>query len=244
VPTAPGLSDRLECAAVAGLKLTLSKLLLNPPQQEASRVAGLDRIASIIRECSIREAIYRSRYETKNGNPMQDSPAISHIKYRDTLKNLYVQIITFQATYVSFLSGNTGKRWAQDIVNWKEWDKMVEDIVQKNNDIKSMDELWRDQRQQEEWALRINQHHEQLERLDALRAEIQRFYDLVSEAQNKSERSNLLGWLQTVKPSTFYDDAIGKRGATATGNWLLEEEDFKNWKSKPNSFLWLRGKGT
>ncbi|KAK3395214.1 hypothetical protein B0H63DRAFT_427281 [Podospora didyma] len=234
--------------AWAGVCLLLP-LLLNPGHHEKSRVDGLDKIASIIRECSLRESIYRSRYETTptptatTKKPQTRPPTPPHRDYKESIKALYSQIITFQATYVCFFSNhNTAARWLLDAVKLQDWDTMIQAITLKNGDIKSLDHHWRDYMQQEEWAAMAKRHDENLEMLDALREEIQRFYDLVSTAKREQDRSSLLSWLQTVTPSTHHDAAVAQRRKYATGRWFLQSGDFTNWERGPNSFLWVIGK--
>lgn len=132
----------------------------------------------------------------------------------------------------------------QDVAKWQGWDKLIQDIAQKNDDLKALDQHWRDHMQQEEWDAMTKQHGESLEKLDALRKEMDRFYKLVSKAKQQEERSELLSWLQTVTPWAHYDAAVAKRRKYATGKWFLESDQFTDWKKKPNSFLWLIGEGT
>jgi hypothetical protein len=136
------------------------KLLLNSSHQDASHVEGLDNIASIIRECSVREAIYHSRYESGTAKAVKPDSSVPHVDYKETIKDLYGKIITFQATYVAYLSENTAKRGLQDASKWKDWDSMSNDIAVKNIKLQSMDILWRDHMQQEEWQSQVQKHKE------------------------------------------------------------------------------------
>jgi N-terminal domain of NWD NACHT-NTPase len=218
--------------------------LLKPGEQEESRVKGLDRIASIIRECSLRETIYQDRYESTSNKKIENRITISHKQYRECIKSLYSEIIIFQATYICYLSDqNTVERWIQDIANWQNWDSKIKTITQKNEDLKALDQHWRDNVQQEQWKVMTMQHDESIKKLDYIGKEISRFYKLVSEAKMQEEREGILGWLQTVMPSDYYDAAVAKREKYATGKWFLESDYFTNWKKQSNSFLWLVGKG-
>jgi hypothetical protein len=169
---------------------------------------------------------------------------LDHKGYRETIKDLYSQIIIFQATYVCFLSDhNAVVRWMQDVVKWQGWDDMIKAIEQKNGALKSLDEHWRAKMQQDEWDCVKIQHRESIEKLDVLGQEMRRFRELVADARARQERSSLLLWLQTVLPGTYYDAAVAKRKKYATGDWLLKSTDFVRWETQANSFLWLTGKG-
>ena len=47
-------------------------------------------------------------------------------------------------------------------------------------------------------------------------------------------------WLMPSDPSTNYNNAI-KQHHSDTGSWLLEHDMYKDWKEKPNSFMWIHG---
>ena len=65
----------------------------------------------------------------------------------------------------------------------------------------------------------------------------------VEDAQDNVDRKELLEWLTSVDPSSNYNTARGKIKAD-TGSWLTHQnEDFDKWKTRPNSFIWLNGKG-
>ncbi|KAH8657321.1 hypothetical protein BGZ61DRAFT_404246 [Ilyonectria robusta] len=229
--------------AWAGVCLLLP-LLLNPSEQEASRIGGLDKIACIIRECSLREALYRSRYETPDNERIPSDSIAVHKEYRESIKVLYSQIISFQASYVCFLSEhNTAVQLIQDMVKWEDWDSMIEDITAKNENLKSLDEKWQGLSQEEEWKAMTKHHQENLTKLDAIHAEMERFSGLLRAAEDHQERKELLIWLQqAVTPSVHYDAAVEKRRKHSTGTWFLQSDKFREWESASNSLLWVIGK--
>ena len=47
-------------------------------------------------------------------------------------------------------------------------------------------------------------------------------------------------WLAAPDPSSNHNDACRKRQAT-TGEWFINGEEFRQWKSGLNSFIWLHG---
>jgi hypothetical protein len=56
--------------------------------------------------------------------------------------------------------------------------------------------------------------------------------------QDKDEE--ILRWLSTAFSISNYKAARDKHVAE-TGNWFLNSNAFKSWKTDPNSFLWIHG---
>ncbi|KAF8855912.1 hypothetical protein BDZ45DRAFT_692165 [Acephala macrosclerotiorum] len=108
----------------AGVCLLLP-LVLNPSKQAASHVKGLDTISSILSQCHIREELYRRRYESKVVHGIEQNPPSSHMAYCDALKALYVELLTFQATFVQFLSKHMVIKVAGNMVKWQTWDAII-----------------------------------------------------------------------------------------------------------------------
>jgi hypothetical protein len=53
-------------------------------------------------------------------------------------------------------------------------------------------------------------------------------------------RRKIHNWLSAPDPSSNHNDACKKRQPT-TGEWFVGGEEFKQWKSDLNSFIWLYG---
>jgi hypothetical protein len=229
---------------------------LNPSNQEASRVQGLDDIVSIVSKCSVREALYHERYELDPVGEGQRDFESSHTAYHDTLKAVYAAILTFQATCAVYLFKNPWKKYARDFTKWDTWDDMLDEIRKRDSTLKSMDERWRDQRYEENWKKKVAQHLQKIKKLEAIEDEMARFRDLVSDNYKKFwdknaqyEHWNLLEWLTTVQPSDYYnrgrDRARKKDGTSTAGDWLVKDKghDFQSWLKQVNSLIWLYGKG-
>lgn len=60
----------------------------------------------------------------------------------------------------------------------------------------------------------------------------------IEELQNKLSR-----WLGLPDPSTNYHAALDRRHSE-TGLWLVNGQQFDEWKSSASSLMWLHGKGT
>ncbi|KAI9766559.1 MAG: hypothetical protein M1839_004886 [Geoglossum umbratile] len=54
------------------------------------------------------------------------------------------------------------------------------------------------------------------------------------------QREKIHRWLSPPDPSFNHHEACKKRQAK-TGTWFVGSEQFANWKTNPNSFLWLHG---
>ncbi|KAJ8106078.1 hypothetical protein OPT61_g9781 [Boeremia exigua] len=71
-----------------------------------------------------------------------------------------------------------------------------------------------------------------------------RLKDEIDQREKKSDSRARLGalcqWLSAPDPSTNYNKAHKQRQAK-TGLWLLESEQYKNWKTSAASRLWLYG---
>jgi hypothetical protein len=193
----------------------------------------------------MREAVYHHRYELANENSIHGYSEYhtSHVAYRDTLKALYTEILTFQATWICFFSTNGFKRVMKDSVKLGDWEDMLTNIKRKEENLKGMDELWRDTKYQEDWMEKNDQHRERVGKLDEVKKQLSDLREAINAAQREEKRKELLDWLTTVDYSTSYNSALQKRHSETSG-WLVNKlEVFHKWKDSPNSLLWLHGKG-
>lgn len=215
-------------------------MILGPGEQEAARAKCLEGVASLLRQCSIREALYRSSYD---GNTEKKEANLSvHISYREELKILYVKILTFQATCLCHLSHRTGGRIVRDMALWTDWDELSTAIDVQKERINEIETQWRDFKLQEHWDVEKKRHSEHMEYLDPMSNEICRIREVTEKAQNDNVRLRLLQWLSSEDFSARYNDIWSKR-EELTGDWLIENDHYNDWKTKPRSFLWLYGKG-
>lgn len=199
-------------------------------------------IASIIKECSLRETLYNKRYESETGTVLCANYAELHKDFRASIKELYSEILVFQATFVCYLSDNNSlERWIQDIRKKNDWDKMMNEISRKNEQLKSQEQKWEliAQQEQREWEAEIRRHQE-----DAHRKEAKWLRELVEERNSQEDRKVLLHWLRgSQAPSRHRNAAAQQRNTPETGKWFVDGTLFESWSKKPNSFLWIIGKG-
>jgi hypothetical protein len=73
-----------------------------------------------------------------------------HQEYRDTLKELYVRVLKFQARAICYFSKQHIFRQGLDLVRWDDWDSLAGDISKQEDVFKSVYEFWKDSLAQEE----------------------------------------------------------------------------------------------
>jgi hypothetical protein len=219
---------------------------LNPGKQEAARVKALEDLASILSLCKMREGLYCRLYEKhdeKRNNGEKSSIPASPVQYRESLKNLYIATLKFQATCVCFLSKDTGSRIALDTVVWTKWDDLLNEIKNKETKFGELVLQWKDDRYEDECDAKRERHAENLAKLGAIEEEVGRVREAIEKNRMDGQRESLLHWLSSVDPSINYNSAR-KKHQSSTGDWLiLRNEEFRNWMQTENYLLWLNGKG-
>lgn len=213
---------------------------MNPGKQEAARAAGLEKVAALLRQCSIREALYRESYD--NNLDSKRAHLVEHTNYRDELRILYVVILTFQATCLSHLKKHTISKAIRDMALWDDWDNLSQNIDKQNVRLKEVEEQWRDFKIEERWRADKERHGEQMAALDLIAAEMKRLKMVIEKAQKDRNRLEMLEWLSSEDCSKRYNN-IRERHERSTGSWLVENSLYKEWRTKSRSFLWLHGKG-
>ncbi|KAN0115502.1 hypothetical protein V8E51_005046 [Hyaloscypha variabilis] len=220
--------------AWAGVSLLLP-LFLNPSKQAASLAIGLGYISNLIVRSDMRQRLYERQYETSSSSDELN-------EYRDTLKELYIRILKFEAKCVVYYSKNQASRLGRDIVKWDSWDSLLQDITVQEGDFVKVYDIWKDLLAQDEFKKLSVRHTESIDAMKMISENIVGFQQAVVSAQDDTHREALIKWLSTLDPSINYNSAREKH-QPETGKWLTEESaDFKNWESAPNSFIWLNGK--
>jgi len=223
--------------------------VLNPIKQEEHRAKALDEISSIISQCSLREGIYRLQYEETDRLRTGASEISQHEKYRGALRELYVTILTFQATCACFLSKSTAKRITRSMAEWDGWDSLLNIIKGMDTRLRDIETQWKDLTYQKSLdssrQQQTSQHEETVTSLRGIESEVTRLRTVIDEAQKNANRKALLESLTTIQPSSNYNQAREKHRGSGTNGWLLEDNKaFAQWKSTPNSVLWIHGKGS
>lgn len=192
---------------------------------------GLEYISGLIVQSSIRENLYRCRYESGNNNCDPDGFLSSHVGYREALKELYTRILKFQATSVCYYSKNTPFRIGLDMAKWNNWDSLLADIKTAEKGFSAINDLWKDTRYEEECTALGKRHQESIKNLISIASDVSGLRKAIEDAQQDSQRKELLSWLSSIDPSeiiilrvinTKLGQETGLLTATMTsntGNW-------------------------
>lgn len=216
---------------------------MNPSEQAKSLAEGLESISDVITRSMMQENLYFRRWESNNNNNDREGFLPSHQGYRDTLKELYVRLLRFQATSVCYFSKNGALRLILDVTKWDDWGAMLEDIKDKDTAFRLTYQHLNDTKIEEEFEKLRIRHKESMNVLSTISSDVSGLRKAIEEAQNDKKRQELLKWLCLIDPSENYKKALSKHRAGTCG-WFIETNvKFETWKTDPNSLLWLNGKG-
>jgi hypothetical protein len=138
-------------------------------------VKTLDDIATITSQRTIREALCHQGYEITPNNESKKDFLNLHISYRDALRALYEKIRSFQMPRVCFFK-KTFERVTRDAVKWNDCDKMLADIKELDNTLKSTEGQWRDMKYDEECKLHAVRHEQRMRGLSAIEGEVSKVH--------------------------------------------------------------------
>lgn len=65
-------------------------------------------------------------------------------------------------------------------------------------------------------------------------------HSTVQTLETSHRLEELRNWIWPPDPSENYNKAVGERHG-CSGQWFLQSSEYSEWKSQPNSFLWLQG---
>ena len=196
---------------------------------------GLEYISNLISRSDMRQKLYERRYEVNSEG--------QHYEYRDTLKELYIRILKFQAKSICYYSRSEALRLGRDVVKWDSWDSMLQDITGQEVTFTKIYDIWKDFVAGEEYDKLSKRHTENIDIMKMISDNIAGFQQAIALAQNDDNRTKLIKWLSSADPSINYNSARVKH-QHETSDWLVKDShDFKNWETSSNSFLWLNGKG-
>jgi hypothetical protein len=184
----------------------------------------------------MRQTLYRRQYKTDNGSEELH-------EYRDTLKELYIRILKFEAKCVCYYSKNAAKCLGRDVAKWDMWDSLLQDITDQEGEFMKLYGIKQDLVAQGEYEKLSSRHIESMDILKVISENIGGFKQAVASTQSEKNRTQLVVWLSTADPSINHNSAREKH-EPETGDWLIKDStDFKSWFNAPNSFLWVNGKG-
>lgn len=192
----------------------------------------------------MREELYSTRWE-KTPNEVEGGEfRQSHKLYRETLKESYSRVLKFEATCVCYCSKNGFLRLGRDVVKWDKWDSLLEEVQTQDIAFREVYGLFKDAQAEENFEAEMKLQRESLDVTSFISGNVAGLRQAIELMRRDDQREKLLGWLCCVDPSKNYNAAIEKH-QTGTGDWLIQRNGkFKEWKNRPNSLLWLNGKGS
>jgi hypothetical protein len=189
----------------------------------------------------MRESVYEQRAKCNNSDEEQTLSEESDALYRATLKDLYIEILKFQANVIKHMSKNGAFRLGLDMIKWQNWESS--DIQTKEADLCKLYDLRKDLNAERDFEKILAYHREEIENLSSISYNTSSLLYAIQEQQADRKRTELLNWLSSVDSSKLYNSGLDKI-RTGTGEWLLTgNKIFEQWKLSPNSFIWLNGKG-
>lgn len=164
-------------------------------------------------------------------------------EYRDTLKELYIRILKFEAKSVVYYSKPHASRLGRDVAKWDAWDSILQEIMGQEGDFVKVFDILKDHIAQDEYEKHSSRHTESMDALKLISDNIVGFQQAIASAQSDQRRADLIDWLSTIDPSINYNSAREKYQPETCNCLTQDSMDFKYWENAPNSFLWLNGKG-
>lgn len=159
-------------------------------------------------------------------------------KLHDTLVNLFACVLELLATSTD-LSSNTAVQFCRavfDPIDTKP-SAMLSDLQSHERDLAKIAdtcEITAYARQE----VRLKKY---LEEAEGSLKKVRHNVDQVLQRVSEQERRSLLEWISTVQYGRHHDE-IEERRRQDTGNWLIENEKFREWMDSPSSSaLWLQG---
>lgn len=188
----------------------------------------------------MREDLYHRRYES---NSLSETSPTSKAIYKNTLEELYRQILRFQVTSYCYYTHNDASRFSRDFVKRDDWSGMIGKIRTQDSHFIKINEIWRENQYSDECAAAQQRHQESINSLTVVGAELSGLKKAVDDANSKKDHQDLMRWMSNLDPSPIYNSALNRHEA-GTSEWLLRRNGkFSTWIKSSNSFIWLHGKG-
>ena len=146
------------------LSTNLPQLLLSPTQENGAAIEGLDCIIHLMTIYKWQENIYLSK------DPRMD--------LIDSMKNLYVKILEYEATLLIHVHQNPPKRWVRDVFKAGDWLDRMKDIQKLDSRCRELTNAIAARRTQQ-WKEEEQQWQSDL--LEQPREERQKYQELVLE---------------------------------------------------------------
>lgn len=129
------------------------------------------------------------------------------------------------------------------MAQWDDWEALLTKVQEQEQAFIAVNELFKDGKYLDECAAAERRHRETAGTWKSIGADLSGLHKAIEEARSDKNRAELLGWLCKVDHSKLFN-AARDRYQNGTNKWLIEDNDaFKQWETRPHSFLWLHGKG-
>lgn len=188
----------------------------------------------------MREDLYHRRYELNN---LSEASPTSKAIYKDTLEELYRQILRFQVKSYCYYTHNEASRFGRDFVKRDDWSNLMEKIRTQDSHFIKINQLWRENQYNDECVAAQQRHQESINSLTVVGAELSSLKKAIEHANSEKDFQDLMRWLSRVDPSPIYNSALNRHEA-GTSEWLLRSNGkFSTWINSSSAFIWLHGKG-
>lgn len=208
----------------------------------------MEEIAVLLKQCALREETYDMRYTQTESKRVSLISSSSQAVYRSTMKDLYVEILKFEAKVIHFFSNKKGKRLAQEMIMWNDWQTWFEEIIKKREELERVETQYEtlvgEEKWKQKWRRQEEKHNETLRSIDAVTAAIKEVQAVIANANRDSDRQKLIQWLkQPEEKIPKMERPEPSPSNSEFSKWLIGNPIFDSWETEPNSFLWLCGKG-
>lgn len=174
----------------------------------------------------MQENLYHRRWEANANRNNRNGFAPAHKGYRDTLKELYVLVLKYQATSVCYFTKNGKHRFFADMAKLDDWKSLLADVKRQDKEICLAYNRLNDIRIEEEFEKQDWRHTESLNLQISMSKDLSGLREAIESAKRDDNRQELLEWLCSSSPEAFYNSVRGKRQEeTTTGDWLLKESE-------------------
>ncbi|KAJ5352349.1 hypothetical protein N7452_001323 [Penicillium brevicompactum] len=213
-----------------GLIKNMLQIPVNESEQMGALLAATERIVRITSRGQVYEQVYLPQ--------ARDTPLDGVQKgLESSLLQIYTTSLDLLVRSGDLLSAGTAKRTLEAIVNPGQVSDSVSDLG------KQEDELLRDVQacESKRSAAADERTNAMLEALNAPMTRIDEGVSRLLQHMNESERISMLEFISPI-PFGKHHDNIKEERVPGTGEWLMQNAEFRSWEDKSSSGLfWLHG---
>jgi hypothetical protein len=132
----------------------------------------------------MRQKLYERQYKTDNSSEELH-------EYRDTLKELYIRILKFEAKCACYYPKNAVNRLGRNVAKWDMWDSLLQDISVQEGEFVKVYEIKEDLIAQDEYEKLSSRHVESMDILRLISENIAGFKQAVASAQSEKKSDKI-----------------------------------------------------